>query len=366
MPTHAATPSAKAKEFATRMINDYGRICGRRAVIPHSQAELARRYQLSASTLNWYLRELGPAVLERRPHLVLDTDTLASAPPPGDQAGAPATALASVTSVQGLRSDELVPLVVELLDVVGRILRSATAPRPATEAAVDPRVSVAESANLEELFSQEFENILLTDSFDPATSPRPPAKPRPATAEPMLTGVEIDLLIAPLEELARRHRLVPVSNRRRLHAALSPYTAGQLTVAVHRLCRQIGAGVAIRSPFGVLIHHAAAPDSDLYDENAGPATQSTPTPPRAAGQSECADADVVGLDVDQASAAVAEMIADPIRWSAELAALDDIVDQRLAASTNSFADQLRRIGPMRDALRVDAYRTLHPQSEEPT
>ena len=86
--THS--PSPRAQEFAHLMIRNHGHRYPDRIVIPLSQRELARRYDLSPGTLGWYLNELGDQVITRRPHLTLRLIDIVVTPPPPPPAEASA------------------------------------------------------------------------------------------------------------------------------------------------------------------------------------------------------------------------------------------------------------------------------------
>ncbi|MFN0030070.1 MAG: winged helix-turn-helix domain-containing protein, partial [Acidimicrobiales bacterium] len=61
-----ARPSG-AVSFARWAIEEFGKVLNERATVRVSQAELARCYGVSPSTVGWYVAELGDAVIQRRP-----------------------------------------------------------------------------------------------------------------------------------------------------------------------------------------------------------------------------------------------------------------------------------------------------------
>ena len=67
-----------AVSFARWAIDEFGKVVNDWATVRVSQAELARCYGVSASTVGWYLAGLGDVVVRRRP-LVFDLSRLVPA-----------------------------------------------------------------------------------------------------------------------------------------------------------------------------------------------------------------------------------------------------------------------------------------------
>lgn len=348
----ATSPSARAKEFAQTMIRQHGCRYPDRIVIPLSQREIARRLGISPGTLTWYLNALGDAVVARRPlltfHPSVASASVAIEPAPdlpapsGVVEGLLSNLIDAVEATNELLRLTLVELVdARDVDLVGR----ATGSR---DCAAGPRESVARSDQKE-----RGEPLLpglsrSRDQLDPL------ARSRGAS----YTIDDLVELLAPLEAVVRRCRLVPVGDRSRLYRTLAPYSSEQVTNAVGRIVADIGRGVPVRSPYGLLIHKAELGDPDYFDpvtpghENAAPS--SLPVP-----EDEPDELDRL------ADLALGEMDADPSRWSDELAELSGDVDRYIRTTGGAAADTLLTCEPYRHAVRHDLYRARLAQETEP-
>lgn len=347
----ATSPSARAKEFAQTMIRQHGCRYPDRIVIPLSQREIARRLGISPGTLTWYLNALGDAVVARRPLLTFHP-SVAAAPLLTE----PAPDLAAATGVvEGLLSDlidaveasnELLRLtLVELVDArdgdrVGR----ATGSR---DCASGPRESVARS-------DQKERDEPLLPGLSPSRN-RLELLARSRDAAPSMD--DLAELLGPLDAVVRRCRLVPVGDRARLYRTLAPYSSEQITNAVGRIVADIGRGVPVRSPYGLLIHKAELGDCDYFDPvtpvlgNAAPVSQAAP-------EDEPDELDRL------AELALREMDAEPSRWSDELAGLSGDVDRYIRATGGAVADTLLTCEPYRHAVRHDLYRARLAEETE--
>ena len=85
-----------AVSFARWAIDEFGKVVNDWATVRVSQAELARCYGVSASTVGWYLAELGDVVVRRRP-LVFDLSRLV----PAVQSREPAVEFAGLSEAFG-------------------------------------------------------------------------------------------------------------------------------------------------------------------------------------------------------------------------------------------------------------------------
>jgi hypothetical protein len=243
-------------------------------------------------------------------------------------------------------SNELLRLtLVELVDArdgdrVGR----ATGSR---ECATGPRESVARS-------DQKEKDEPLLSGHSPS---RDRLEPLARSRDAFHSIDNLAEMLAPLEAVVRRCRLVPVGDRARLYRTLAPYSSEQVTNAVGRIVADIGRGVPVRSPYGLLIHKAELGDRDYFGpvipvlENAAPS--SLPVP-----EDEPDELDRL------ADLALKEMDADPSRWSDELAGLSGDVDRYIRATGGAAADTLLTCEPYRHAVRHDLYRARLAEETE--
>jgi hypothetical protein len=330
---------ARAQEFACAVIRDHAHLDGNHAVIHRSQASLAEYYRISPSTIAWYLNELGPAVVSRRP-LTLVVPTVSERPN-----------LDTLIARAETLMDELV--------VTLRAIRSCeSADGPADfprETATEPQVSATEprvSATGPRIargslvpFDKEVEEF---PSFLPLAVAVPreaPADPRPLTVR---TDAALARLLAPIERLVQARHLQPVNNRRRLAAALGQYDDAEVEAAVRELCEEVRRSGAIRSPYGLLINRAETRDASFL------------VPPDVLD--ECGD-ETDEPPPDFADAAIERMVAEPDRFATELVELDDLVAEHLAARNPTMVGRVAANGPLRNALRAEIYRTQHATIE---
>jgi hypothetical protein len=328
---------ARAQEFACAVIRDHAHLDGDRAVIHRSQASLAEYYGISPSTIAWYLNELGPAVVSRRP-LTLVVPTVPERPNLDTLIARAESLMDELTAtLRAIRSSESAD---EPADFPRE---TATGPRiPAT----GPRVSAAGpriARGSLDLFEKEVEEIPSYLPLAVAVPREAPADPRPLTVR---TDAALARLLAPIERLVRARHLQPVSNRRRLAAALDQYNDREVEAAVRELCEEVRRSGAIRSPYGLLINRAETGDESFL------------VPPDDE-LVECGDT-AAGTSIDFADAAIDRMVADPDRFATELATLDDLVAEHLAATNPTMVGRVAPAGPLRNALRAEIYRTRHP------
>jgi hypothetical protein len=242
-------------EWARRIALSHGHRDGTRITIDLSQSELARRESVSTGTVAYYLDRLGHLILSRRP-IVLDAEALGVDEPPA--AHPDTTTLAAVLhAVAALQAAHA-----QLTDALAGLV----AANDFANIREIPRELANGFANLRETeqTDSQIENYL-SDSL--TREPREQRRElREEVREPANDDrhLEIDELIAPLVRICERRRLVGITNRTRLHAALLPYDSDQIRHAVELLTSQIDAGIPIHSPIGLLVRIAQQGDTTYF------------------------------------------------------------------------------------------------------
>ena len=271
------------------MVNDWAtvRVC---------QAELARCYGVSASTVGWYLAELGDVVVRRRP-LVFDLSRLV----PAVQSREPAVEFAGLSEAFG-----------RLAAGMNRLAAGSRG-----QAAVSSGFLEAEE-EAEDLSSS-------AAGFD-------------GWAADSRGG--LDQVLAPLAELAGRRGLTGMVHPDGVRAALAGYPLSDIAGAVARIVEDIENGATIRRPFGVLVARAAEGDLSLFrpfEERAkAPVVTLVPRAAVAAG-SECPGPDVPVLGVPD----VPEEL---------MAELDREASRQVAERFPAVAEKMLANAPLRRAL----------------
>jgi hypothetical protein len=337
---------ARAQEFACAVIRDHAHLDGNHAVIHRSQASLAEYYRISPSTIAWYLNELGPAVVSRRP-LTLVVPSVSERPNLDTLIARAETLMDElVVTLRAIRSCESAdgPADFPRETATGPRISATGPPNSATEprvSATGPRIA---RGSLDP-FDKEVEEIPSYLPLAVAVPRETPADPRPLTVR---TDAALARLLDPIERLVQARHLQPVNNRRRLAEALSHYTDAEVQAAVRELCEEVRRSGVIRSPYGLLINRAETRDAsflvppDVLDE----CGNETDEPPP-----------------DFADSAIERMVAEPDCFATELAALDDLVAEHLAATNPTMVGRVAANGPLRNALRAEIYRTQHTTSE---
>jgi hypothetical protein len=263
------------------VIADHGHRRGDVIVVDASQASLAHEYGVSTGTVAYYLRTLGPAILARRP-LTIDPGHLHGNPArpspaapdsPTDQRPKPTAVAPGDPTELATVAAHLLAAVTRLLETIDRAAPERAEPRtagldrsrirePVRGSFAVPRIRSRFREQCSETVSTEVqeEPHSLTDSQtrERTRETREPSR----TDEPAPDIDWIDSALQPLLELCNRHHLVGVTNRQRLHQALSRHRADQVEHAIGLLCTQLRAGAPIRSPIGLLVrlaeqHHTA-------------------------------------------------------------------------------------------------------------
>ena len=215
-----ARPSG-AVSFARWAIEEFGKINEGMATVRVSQAELARCYGVSASTLGWYVGELGDAVVRRRP-LTFDLALLIPAGPSRETAA-------------------------ELAGLSESFGRLAAGIRGWTASSRGP---AADSTSFLKEAVEAVDDLLSSPAgFDGWSAD---------------SRDELDGVLAPLVQVAARLGLTGMVHPDGVRAALAGYPIEDVVGAVARLVTDIERGARIRRPFGVLVARAAAGDNDLF------------------------------------------------------------------------------------------------------
>jgi transcriptional regulator with XRE-family HTH domain len=325
------------------MIRQHGCRYADRIVIPLSQREIARRLGISPGTLTWYLNELGDTVVARRPLLTFHPSLAETAgvtepePDPSATAGTVEGLLTDLIDAVEASNELLRLTLVELVDARDpNVVERATGSRAR---ATGPRDSVARSEQ------KERDEVLLPGPSHSRDHLEQVARSR----DDALSTKRLAELLAPLEAVVRRCRLVPVGDRSRVRRALASYSAEQIAAAVGRIVTDIGRGVPIRSPYGLLIHKAELADLDYFGIVHDSPVE--PAPPADAGPEDEPD------ELDRLTdLALGEMDADPSRWAAELTELASDVDRYIRSKSGAATDTLLTCEPYRHAVRHDLYR----------
>jgi hypothetical protein len=156
----------------------------------------------------------------------------------------------------------------------------------------------------------------------------------------------IDQALEPLLELCNRGHLVGVTNRQRLHHALSSYQPDQVEHAIRLLCTQLRTGAPIRSPIGLLVRLAEQHHTTYF-----------PTHERRVDQpslqaNECDRADDEGSLPESLPAKL-------------LDELDRHVEASLRTVPTSIRKRLTENEESLRQLRLEAYRTLAVRDHPP-
>lgn len=285
-----ARPSG-ALSFAYWAIDEFGKVRNDQATVRVSQAELARCYGVSASTVSWYISELHDAVISRRP-LVFDLALL------GPAAGSRTAAA------------DLAELSESFRNLAADIARLAAGSRDA--AAASDRFS--EKAAVEDLLTAAGDSV----------------------EQPAASRDRLEDLLAPLTAVAARRGLTGMVHPDGVRAALAAYDDEQIAGAVARVVDDIEAGAAIRRPFGVLVARAMDGDRALFrptDERASaPVVPLTPRLSHPRSELPPPDPDVPTI---------------PANIAAEL---DREAAREVAERFPAMAEKMLANGPLRRAL----------------
>ena len=371
-------PRAAALAWARHVADRYGsrRLDGK-IDVPYSQAELLRLDGCSPNDgrVSRYLRELGPLVTRERGHLVIDLEHL----PAGRRRPAYLRALPPVTDAPSRATDRtaaaghdyamaLARRVAELeaaLEVKDQLIAALLAERAlgnsASASRVEPRVRAMDRATSPEVSSVS-ESITIDDVpaeldfASPSVSAHSRVEAREC-AEPTDAGSDLDWephdlakLVAELAAACEERALPGITSQRGLLDALRTTRRGRDAVvfAQRKLARQLRAGEALRSPFGMLVRAAREGWPEYFP------------PPRALRAAEPA---VLREElVDEADQAVRELEASDDPY---LATLDEVIAHWRASTPGPLRARLERhddatpVG--RHDARVAAWRYLAEQ-----
>ena len=372
-------PRAAALAWARHVAERYGsrRLDGK-VVVPYSQAELLRLDGCSPNDgrVSRYLRELGPLVTKERGHLVIDLEHLPAArrrpaylralPPVTD---APSRATDRTAAAGRDDATALARRIAELeaaLEVKDQLIAALLAERALgsspSASRGEPRERAGGRARSPEVSSVS-EGITIDDgvaqldfaSASDSARSRVEARERAESA-----GAETDLdwepselaaLVAELAAACEQRALPGITSQRGLLDALRTTRRGRDAVvfAQRKLARQLRAGEALRSPFGMLVRAAREGWPEYF-----PAPRALRAAEPAVSREEL---------VDEADQAVSELEASDDPY---LATLDEVIADWRASTPGPLRARLERHDDAtpegRHHARVAAWRYLAEQA----
>ena len=223
-----------AVDWCRRVVHDVGEdLGGGLYAVRFSQADLNQREgrDRNCGLVARYLRQLGAAVVQRRPYLIFDIRQLDQPSP----------------------EPELAAAVASLAGAVIRLVSAQSAHHPRS---AEPRIERKGSSNKTFL---------------------PPS--------PGVCADDIDQLLEPLHDLVRRcPHLTPLTDPAGVHRALAPYTRAEIRHAVELIRRRVEADTRLHSPFGLLVREALASNPAYFTTpTTKPEAGGRTTPPPPAG-----------------------------------------------------------------------------------
>lgn len=330
--TAVSTATRRAERFFAEVAEEFGTRSGEIVTIPMRQCELARRKAMAASTVAAHVRAMGERVLQRRPMIVITDDrSLSASKTPhqaNDREGDLVTALNDVIQAQ----QRLIHLLMNSATAESRIVAESRGfvAGPAVQGTSGPQVSKEEPSFLtvdETIRDDRRGNV--ADHADIGAS----------TAWSLN---DLDLVLAPLHDIACERGLKPMNNRAALATALAARSLPEIHAAVRRLTAMTTDG-KVRSPFGLLFGWAQRNESHMFI----PLLTPTPEPPLVPTSPEV-DEETDSVNAD-AARTIAMWEACPNGYADQIESIDQqIFDE------NGAVPFIDTIEPLRHSFRVEA------------